>query len=167
MKLQTSMVVKCPQEAVFECVSSFAFIQEWVAPIRTARYGISFDNHPHVVHHGQRITELYQMTEEPVTVGTIFKQGSGRVGSFLESTIEVIGYEDPNVLTFQITSNLAVARTKYIVEQAIDGTRLTMLADIQFRGIWMNLIGLLSIFLNRNAPEKYSIDVKQYIEEHC
>lgn len=167
MKLQTSIVVNRPQETVFECVSSVGFIGVFVAPNRTVDYDISFQNRLHVVHNGPQPVEIYQMTEGPVMIGTVFKQGSGKVGSLLDTTIEVIEYEHPNVLAFQITSCLFVGRTKYIFEQATDGTRLTMLADIQFQGCWMNLIGLLSILLNRNAPQKYGLQVKQYIEEHC
>jgi hypothetical protein len=76
MRVQASILIERPIEAIFTCVTSVAFLQQWVAPFRVEKYDIPPESHYCEVYHTVRYPELRQVAEGALGVGTTFKQSN-------------------------------------------------------------------------------------------
>src|SRR5260221_158496 len=122
MRVQTSMLIRQPRETVFDCVTSRAFLQQWIAPFHTEEYVVMREGQDHAIRHESHRPEIRQVTEGALGVGTRFKQSNESWGHPLEATIEVIEYQRPTVFAFEVTTEMEIYETKWVFQPASEGT---------------------------------------------
>src|SRR5260221_11403837 len=127
MRAQTSMLIRQPRETVFDCVTSKAFLQRWIAPFHTEEYVVVGEGQDHAIRHESHRPEIRQVTEGALGVGTRFKQSNESWGHPLEATIEVIEYQRPTVFAFKPTRGVEATRMKWIFKPPSDGTMVTLM----------------------------------------
>src|SRR5260370_11423988 len=140
MRVQTSMLIRQPRETVFDCVTSKAFLQQWIAPFHTEEYVVMREGQDHAIRHESHRPEIRQVTEGALGVGTRFKQSNESWGHPLEATIEVIEYQRPTVFAFKATAGIAATKTKWIFKPASEGTMVPMKVRTRPHRWWSRLV---------------------------
>jgi len=170
MRVQASLVIRRPRETTFDCVTSMAFLQQWIAPFRVEKYDIPAESHYREVHHTLRFPELHQVTEGALGVGTRFTQSNESRGHPLEATIEVTEYERPSVFAVKVTAEIGTSQTKWVFQPASEGTRVTFMFRSKARGWRMKLVTLIAFLTTKNVgtgSPQYMQELKNYLEEQC
>lgn len=170
MRIQASVLINCPAEAVFACLTSMPFLQQWIAPFRTDVYDFPPEKGYREVYHTLRIPELRQVTEGAMGVGTIFKQSNEIKAHPVEATIEITEYDPPRVFTLNITGEIGISQKKWVLQSTFDGTRLILQEEQEFRGWWVKLVAVIAPLVAAQAVPgslQYMNRLKQYIEDQC
>src|SRR5258707_15899897 len=136
MRVQTSMLIRQPRETVFDCVTSRAFLQQWIAPFHVGKYVVVGERQDHAIRYESYIPEIRQVTEGALGVGTRFKQSNEAKGHPLEATIEVTAYERPTVFAFELTAEIYATKSKWIFKAASDGTMVPLMVRTKGRA-WL------------------------------
>ena len=170
MRVQTSMLIRQPRETVFDCVTSKAFLQRWIAPFHTEEYVVMREGQDHAIRHESHRPEIRQVTEGALGVGTRFKQSNESWGHPLEATIEVIEYQRPTVFAFEATRGVDVTRIKWIFKSTSDGTMVHMKVRTR-RHTWLGRVVRVMAFLV--APHAQTVSpedaqgLRRLLEERC
>src|SRR5260370_41736794 len=146
MRAQTSMLIRQPRETVFDCVTSKAFLQRWIAPFHTEEYVVVGEGQDHAIRHESHRPEIRQVTEGALGVGTRFKQSNESWGHPLEATIEVIEYQRPTVFAVEQTRGMWTTGMKWIFQAASDGTMVQITFRSKRRAWLIRMVILLASF---------------------
>lgn len=149
MRVQASVLIHCPAEAVFECMTSLPFLEQWVAPFRVEIYNFPPESGYREVHHTFRIPQLHQVTEGAMGVGTIFKQSNELKVHPLEATIEITEYEPARVFALTVMTDAYTYQTKWVLQGTASSTRVIWPGKQQFRGWWPKLVVGTGLFALR------------------
>lgn len=170
MRVQTSMLIRQPRETVFDCVTSRAFLQQWITPFHVEKYFVIRERQDHAIRYESHIPEIRQVTEGALGVGTRFKQSNEARGHPLEATIEVTAYERPTVFVVKLTAEIGTSETKWVFQPVSEGTMVTFMFRSKARGWWMKLATLIASLATKNAgtgSPQYMQALKTYIEDQC
>jgi uncharacterized protein YndB with AHSA1/START domain len=171
MRVQASILIERPIEAIFICVTSAAFLQQWVAPFRVEKYDIPPESHYREVQHMVRYPELRQVSEGALGVGTTFKQSNEARDHLSEATIEIIEYEPPTTFTLKVMTEMDLSQIKWVFQHASGGgTRATLIWEQKQQDWRAKLLGLFVLLVFRNkiagSPE-YMQRLKNYLADQC
>ena len=170
MRAQTSMLIRQPRETVFDCVTSKAFLQRWIAPFHTEEYVAMREGQDHAIRHESHRPEIRQVTEGALGVGTRFKQSNESWGHPLEATIEVIEYQRPTVFAVKLTAEIWTTEIKWIFQPVSEGTMVMFRFRSKARGWWIKLVMLVASLATKNTragSPQYMQELKTYIEDQC
>src|SRR5258708_23536563 len=160
MRVQTSMLIRQPRETVFDCVTSRAFLQQWIAPFHTEEYVVMREGQDHAIRHESHRPEIRQVTEGALGVGTRFKQSNESWGHPLEATIEVIEYQRPTVFAVKLTAEIWTTETKWVFQPVSEGTMVTIMFRSKARAWWVKLVTLVAYLSTLKTPNR----TPQYIQ---
>src|SRR5260370_36607315 len=151
MRVQTSMLIRQPRETVFDCVTSKAFLQQWIAPFHTEEYVVMREGQDHAIRHESHRPEIRQVTEGALGEGTRITPRNESWGHPLEATIEVIEYQRPTVFAFEATRGVDATRMKWIFKPTSEGTMVQMRVRTR-RHTWLGrLVRLIASFADPHA----------------
>jgi len=171
MRVQGSILIERPIEAIFTCVTSVAFLQQWVAPFRVEKYDVPPESHYREVHHTVRYPELRQVAEGALGVGTTFKQSNESRYHPSEATIEITAYEPPTTLTLKVMTEMDLSQIKWVFQHASGGgTRATLIWEQKLQDWRVKLLGLIVFLGWRNkiaGSPQYMQRLKNYLEDQC
>src|SRR5258708_31204564 len=151
MRAQTSMLIRQPRETVFDCVTSRAFLQRWIAPFHTEEYVVVGEGQDHAIRHESHRPEIRQVTEGALGVGTRFKQSNESWGHPLEATIEVIEYRRPTVFAVKLTAEIFTTGTKRVFQPVSEGTMVTIMFSSKAPGSWTEVATVVASFATTNT----------------
>ncbi len=171
MRVQASILIERPIEAIFTCVTSVAFLQQWVAPFRVEKYAIPPESHYREVYHTVRYPELRQVAEGAWGVGTTFKQSNESRYHPSEATIEITEYEPPTTLTLKVRTEMDLSQIKWVFQHASGGgTKATLIWEQKLQDWRVKLLGLIALLVIRNkiaGSPQYMQRLKNYVEDQC
>lgn len=170
MKAQTCIVTNRSPEAVFACMTSTAFVQEWIAPFRFESYSAQPEDHYREIQHTLRFPELRQVFKGVWGVGTTFTQSNELRSHPMEATLEITRYERPTVFALNVTTEVYEYQATWSFRPASAGTQVTLLWEQKFKGVWVNIVALLASFVAKErgiGSLQYTHKLKQYIENAC
>jgi hypothetical protein len=171
MRVQASLLIERPKEAIFDCVTSVAFLQEWVAPFRIEKYDIPAESHYREVHHTLRFPELRQVSEGALAVGTTFKQRNESKFHPSEATIEITEYEPPTTFALKVTTEVDTSQISWVLQHASDGgTKVILTWEQKLRDWRVKLVGFMAFLVLRNkiaGSPQYMHRLKNYLENQC
>lgn len=171
MRVQASILIERPIEAIFIRVTSVAFLQQWVAPFRVEKYDIPPESHYREIHHTVRFPELRQVSEGALGVGTTFKQSNESRYHLSEATIEITEYEPPTTFTLKVMTEMDISQIKWVFRHASGGgTRATLIWEQKQQDWRVKLLGLIAWPVIRNkiaGSPQYMQRLKNYLEDQC
>ena len=171
MRVQASILIERPAEAIFACVANVAFLRQWVAPFRTDKYDIPPESHYRQVHHTVRFPELRHVSQGAWGVGTTFKQSNESRMYPVEATIAITEYEPPTTVTFQVQSEMAISQMKWVFQHASGGgTRATVIWEQHLLDWKFQVVGLMASLVMRDkvpGSPQYMQRLRSYVEDQC
>lgn len=165
--LQASIVINRPREFVFDCVTSMAFLQEWVAPLRSQKYTRTNERQHREKSRTLHIPELRQVSEGTIKKGTIFRQTDRSKHPPREATLEITDHERPSIFALNIHSFEFEASARLSLKATSNGTRLKLMLRVHAR-IWLlQILIFVTSLLARMRKASYMNRLQKYIEDQC
>lgn len=156
MAIQASTTINRPIQAVFDCMTNIAFLQQL-----TAAFSARADALP---------PELYQASEGVMGVGTKFIQSNASVSHSVETTIEVIEYNPPMVFALEVTRGSDVSVVKWVFKSASAGTMVTLMLRPKRQNWLVKVVERIVAIVaphSRTVPAQYTQGLQKFIEDHC
>jgi uncharacterized membrane protein len=129
IEIENVVVIDRPIEDVFAYVADFENVAQWAGPV----------------------TEAKKTSEGPVGVGSTFIQVSRFLGRKAESTIEVTEYAPHKKISQKSSSGPILMETSYILEAVEDGTKVTLVGEVDAAGFFKLAEPVLARILKRQV----------------
>ncbi len=178
--MQASIVIHRSREAVFACVTTTTFLEQWVTPHKSGTLTMSTERGYFEMHHSVEIPPVRQISQGVLSKGTMFRQAReanddpllrrGITDHSLPvtlATIEVTEYEPPAVFAFIVTSKREVSQFRLIFEMAPEGTALTLIENSQFSGWLSRTLASIAPLHFQELNTSNMRGLKAYLEDHC
>ncbi|HEY6411097.1 MAG TPA: SRPBCC family protein [Ktedonobacteraceae bacterium] len=141
VKVETSIIIHRPIEEVFAYVSDFRNSPQWQAGI----------------------VEVRQTPESPVGRGTRVTFLRTFLGRKIEGTSEMVEYEPPTKHTFKSTSGPLPITVSRIFEPTVEGTKVTIVLEMQPGGVFALAEPLIARSLRRDVEADFG-NLKDLLE---
>jgi uncharacterized membrane protein len=113
-RIEASVVINRPIEEVFAFVTDFENAPQWMS----------------------ELVEGEQTSEAPVGVGTILRGVATPLGRRVESTQEVVEYEQNSKFAIKSTSGPVASEDRYTFESVDGSTQITRVAEAEMSGFF-------------------------------
>ncbi len=167
MRMRASTVIHRSREALFACVTTVTFLEQWVAPFHVGTYSASNEHGYLERRHTMQIPPVRQISPGTIGKGTTFRQMDGSNSHPQEATIEVTEYEWPVVFSLTVTSEHVISQTKLIFATAPDGTTLTLIQDSQFSSWPLRMLAFMIALQAKKRKASYMRRLQEYLEGQC
>ncbi len=144
IKLETSIIISRPIEEVFVYVSDFRNAIQWQAGV----------------------VEVRQTPEGPVRKGTQIIFVRTFLGRKIEGASEVVEYGPPTKHTFQSTSGPLPFTVSRIFEPTLEGTKVTIVFEMQPGGVFALAEPLIARSLKRSVEADFG-NLKDLLESRA
>jgi uncharacterized membrane protein len=129
IKVENSVVINRPVDEVFEFVSNIENLPQWAGPVLEAK----------------------QTSDGPIGVGTTQTQVAQFLGRRIETSHEVTEYEPNKKLSTKTTSGPLPMEVHYILEPAEEGTRVSLVGNVDAGGFFKLAEPIVGRMLNRQT----------------
>lgn len=140
-KLEHSVVIKRSPEEVFDYMTDFGKLSQWMS----------------------ELVEAKQNSEGAVSVGTTINAVSTPLGRRIESTLEVTEYEPNKRFTIKSISGPVENEDQFTLEPVGDGTKVTRLTEGEISGFFKMAEPLVVRMLNRQFETNFN-NLKDLLE---
>ncbi len=138
-----SVDIKRPIQQVFDFVGNFENDKYW----------------------WKAVDETTKLTPGPIGVGSEFDQRSRVLFVVIQNHLRVIDYQPPTLIRYRNESPQLAYDLEYHFTPTADGTKFTLVAELEAKGA---LKWLLPLTMNTlyGQLRKYFNELKQYLESH-
>jgi hypothetical protein len=152
--IEGNTVVNRPIEAIFDCVASEKFMQQMISPSWLQKNALT------------PASQLRQLSEGAMGVGTKFRLHGGASGPPGEVPIEIVAYQRPTTFAFEVMRGLNVTTIKWSFQSTAAGTRVTLKVRTRRETGWGRVLRPMLVLL---APRGRGDEqrLRQYLEERC
>jgi uncharacterized membrane protein len=144
IKVETSIIIHCPIEEVFAYVSDFRNTAQWQSGV----------------------VDVRQTSEGPVGKGTQLIFVRTFLGRKLEGASEVVEHEPPTKNTLQSTSGPLPFTVSRIFEPTPEGTKMTIVFEMQPGGVFALAEPLIARSLKRSVEADFG-NLKDLLESRA
>lgn len=140
-KLEHSVIINRPAEEVFDYMTDFEKLSEWMS----------------------ELVEAKQNSEGAVSVGSTISAVATPLGRRAESTLEVTEYEPNKKFTIKSTSGPVASKDEFTFETVTDGTEVTRVTEAEMGGFFRMAEPLVVRMLNRQFETNFA-NLKDLLE---